>query len=279
MKNTFFILVFLNAVFFLWLYTQHSPKKPQPNVSADVQTLEMYAPEHLGRSDTASHPISELPVVTGSSESLVLNTPAPVKPVGLPATPTELNKPENKAQNNPQNNSDRPSTPLTPKTTHNNKNCVLIGPIADKARAISAQEYLVSQGYQASWLERKHTGGPVKFAYRVFIPPYPSFKEAKDITDKLKAKGIKDYYMITKSETKQYAISLGVFTRMAGVKVRTEQLSDIGFKTEYEVREREQDTVFWLTAASGKTLSDQDKTALEVFGIGMTYTKKSCKGE
>lgn len=273
MKNAFLILVFLNAVFFLWLYSKHSPQKVQPNTSADVQTLEMYAPAPLAHPDEAiSTPFSQLPVITGTSEPLALNTPESNQSSSEPKrTPKSLA--QTLPTPKPEGVVNQPAQVIS-----GNKRCVLIGPIADKGRAVGAQEYLASQGYQARWEERSHTGGPVKFAYRVFIPPYPSFSEAKETADKLKENGIDDFYIITKSDTKQYAISLGVFSRLAGVKVRSEQLNKIGFKTEYEAREREQETVFWVMTTSGKTLSNSDKTALGVFGVELSYTKKSCTG-
>lgn len=265
MRNIVLILVFLNATFFLWLYAQHSPKKPQPNTSAQVQTLELYTPKSLAQPTSNSAP---LPVVTGSSEPLNLNTPKPTQ-----TSPRPLDKRPQTERPKPKTDPSHRPTPIA----SNNDSCVWIGPIADKGRAIGAQEYLIAQGRQATWLERQHTGEPVKFAYRVFIPSYPSYEAAKEATDALKEKGVEDFYMITKSETKQYAIALGVFSRMEGVKIRSEEVRKMGFQTDYEIREREQNTVFWVIVNSTKPLTIEDKKTLSVFGIEMTYTKKACK--
>lgn len=266
MRNIVLILVFLNATFFLWLYVQHLPQKSQPTTSAQVQTLELYRPKPLDQPDSNSTP---LPVVTGSSEPLGLNTPKPTQTVPKPLEKhpqTERPKPKTDPNHRP-----------TPIASNDNNSCMWIGPIADKGRAIGAQEYLIAQGRQATWLERQHTGEPVKFAYRVFIPSYPSYEAAKEVTDKLKEKGIEDFYMITKSETKQYAIALGVFSRMEGVKIRSEEVRKMGFQTDYEIREREQNTVFWVIVNSTNSLTTEEKKALSMFGIEMTYTKKACK--
>lgn len=267
MRNTFFILIFLNAAAFLWLYGKHDERSvptPQSTPTAGVEILEVYVPESLLNHDAGQAQAESLPVVTGASEPLGLGNAKP------PSTPSTL-KPL------PQT-SPAPSTQTAQISHDGQTNCEVIGPIADKNRAVGAQAYLMAKGYKASWVEREHTGGPVKFGYRVFIPSYASFAQAKEATEVLKENGIEDFYMITKSDTMQYAIALGVFSRMEGVKIRSEQVQKIGFETRYEAREREQDSVFWVTASGGKTLSESDKKALDAFGIDLTYTKKMCSG-
>lgn len=263
MRNIFFILVFLNAAFFLWLYSHNNAEAPKPKVSAEAELLEIYKPEPLAEAPEQPKP---LPTITGSSESLSLNAPEEhPTPKPLPLQP-----PLTPEQPKPTRSVEQPARALSEQA------CLWIGPVPDKPRAVGAKDYLQSHGYKATWQERKNTNGPVKFAYRVFIPPYDSFKAAKEATDKLTENGITDFYMITKSDEKQYAIALGVFSRIEGVKIRREQVEGMGFKTDYEPREREQDTVFWLAVKTKEMLSGEHKKALGAFGIDLSFDKKSC---
>jgi hypothetical protein len=120
--------------------------------------------------------------------------------------------------------------------------CSRIGPFAKRADAKTVSDYLKRRGGQVELSEETlsmHAG------YWVMVPPQGSRAAAKALAEKLKANGIKDYWIIPSSEY-QHAISLGVFSQQTNAKAFAKRIADKGFPVD-TVDKRKERTLVWLS--------------------------------
>lgn len=97
--------------------------------------------------------------------------------------------------------------------------CARIGPFADAAAAKATRGYLAGLG-QVS--DHRQTGQQ-RVGWWVLVPPQPSRAAAEAIAATLKAKGIKDYWVVSKGEAKN-GISLGVFSQKGNAQALVKRL-------------------------------------------------------
>ena len=91
--------------------------------------------------------------------------------------------------------------------------CWGLGPFAKRAQGRTAVELLSKQGITAGV---QTVGLPDLEGHWVLLPPFSSRGAARDAIDELKAKGIKDYFLVATGEMKN-AVSLGVFSRPGNI--------------------------------------------------------------
>lgn len=193
------------------------PEKAEP-VAVPIpapprETGELAAREPLAPADVAGASVAAVP----QAEPLGEDADASPAPAAEPAEPEAVAQALPKAQVDPETTEAKPlvDTPEprfvpepgviapTPKRV-----CVTVGPFADAAAAKATRSYLAGLGKVSS----RQAMGETVIGHWVLVPPQPSRAAAEAVAAKLKAKGIKDYWIIGKGELKN-AISLGVFSQ------------------------------------------------------------------
>lgn len=86
--------------------------------------------------------------------------------------------------------------------------CQRIGPFADAASAKATQTVLAKRGTVSA----EQITGQVPAGHWVLVPPQGSRNAAMAVADRLKANGIKDFWVVSKGPVK-HGISLGVFSQ------------------------------------------------------------------
>lgn len=106
--------------------------------------------------------------------------------------------------------------------------CQGIGPFARRKQAQAALASLEQTGVR---LRVQEAVLPDKTGHWVYLPPYPTRQAARDAIAKLKAEGIRDYFLIGTGDQKN-GISLGVFSTPALATQRAAQVKALGFSPE-----------------------------------------------
>jgi len=146
--------------------------------------------------------------------------------------------------------------------------CSRIGPFADEAAAKSVSSYLASQGQ----VDSHQATAQVFVGYWVLIPPQPSRSAAKAIGEQLKAKGIKDFWIVGKGAVKN-GISLGVFSQKENVDGFAKRIRAKGFTV--EIRNKTKTTQqLWLDYRGSKAI---DPAVINTRApAGVTIESKDC---
>ena|GEM_PF-5977355 len=133
----------------------------------------------------------------------------------------------------------------SPSVTFAGMACYTLGAFASAAGAREADKTLSSLGLatrQREGIRRELTG------HWVYIPPLPSWAEAKNITTKLKARGIKDFQIVP-TGPKKNAISLGFFRSRDSAEQHFSRISALGLNPAKEENYRE-NSGLWLDFSS-----------------------------
>lgn len=120
--------------------------------------------------------------------------------------------------------------------------CSRIGPFANVAATQLVADYLKGRGGQvdvSNETRSMHAG------YWVMVPPQQSRDAAEAVGRRLKAKGIKDYWVIPKGEF-QFGISLGVFSQQPNAVRFAERARKKGFMVDIKDKRKER-TAVWLS--------------------------------
>ncbi|MDQ7074048.1 MAG: SPOR domain-containing protein [Gammaproteobacteria bacterium] len=88
------------------------------------------------------------------------------------------------------------------------KSCFSLGPFTDLDAVKSATSKLAEQQIEVTQRELKER---YLSSYQVYLSALPTLAKAKKVTEQLKQKKIRDYYIILKRGAQRYAISLGLF--------------------------------------------------------------------
>lgn len=123
--------------------------------------------------------------------------------------------------------------------------CASLGPFDADAAGAEAEERLSALGYTA---HRRTVPGKVRVGYWVFLPEYVSRSAAEAVLARLKARGVKDLYVVADSAHRN-AISLGVYSEKGGAQQRAAAIRSLGFKPQLSDRFRDA-PVYWLDIAS-----------------------------
>ena len=122
--------------------------------------------------------------------------------------------------------------------------CLRIGNIATQTTQ-KAMLDAVEQG-QGKVMD-KGTEQGTKINYWVLLPPAKSRQAASKVAAQLKAKGVKDFYLVRDDENTN-AISLGVYSSESSVKRRQREIRDLGIGLKPQIRELELAAQrYWLT--------------------------------
>lgn len=151
--------------------------------------------------------------------------------------------------------------------------CYTLGAFASETGAREADETLGSLGLatrQREGLRRELTG------HWVYIPPLPSWAEAKKVTAILKARGIKDFQIVP-TGPKKNAISLGFFRSRDSAEQHFSRISALGLNPAKEESYRE-NSGLWLDFSSPHRppLSESIVDALQQQYGGIALHERDC---
>lgn len=108
--------------------------------------------------------------------------------------------------------------------------CYSLGPLKETEQVQALKKQLQQWEY-TGWQRKSQEAG--RKGYWVLMPPLASRSEARQMVTELKAKQIKDYFLIATGE-KANGISLGVFSTFEAAHRRINQLQKLGFKAIWE---------------------------------------------
>ncbi|WP_126456466.1 SPOR domain-containing protein [Sulfuriflexus mobilis] len=134
---------------------------------------------------------------------------------------------------------------VAPRVTFVGVACYSLGPFVSEAGAREANETLAGLGLatqQREGTRRELTG------YWVYIPPLLSRDEAREVTAMLKARGIKDFQIVS-TGPKKNAISLGFFRSHDSAEQHYARISALGLNPVKEENYRE-NSGLWLDFSS-----------------------------
>lgn len=122
-----------------------------------------------------------------------------------------------------------PLSPLQPSTARDPA-CFSIGPFHDVRRVHAALVKLSGSEWGAHERDESH---PIARAYRVFLPPAPTFAAAEAKRRELTRLGVRDHYLI-EERGERNAISLGVFSTQAAARRLAARLAKKGIAARIE---------------------------------------------
>lgn len=123
--------------------------------------------------------------------------------------------------------------------------CYSLGPFSGVGGAGEAANTLKSLGLLTTIREetRRELRG-----YWIYLPPFPSRKDAIQVTRMLKERGVKDF-LIVPSGSKKNAISLGFFRSRESAEQHRARIQALGLLPQFDENYRENNG-FWLDFAS-----------------------------
>lgn len=124
-------------------------------------------------------------------------------------------------------------------------NCFTIGPFAQKQSASEMAENLAALGIKTS---NRETSQRQSVGFWVYLPPFGSREQARNMEKLLEQKGVKDFLIIP-SGVMENAISLGVFSRRTTAARRVGELRESGInaliKQNFDIT-----VLYWLDFSS-----------------------------
>lgn len=127
--------------------------------------------------------------------------------------------------------------------------CASIGPFANAAAAKATRGYLQGLGK----VDSHQQTGQQRVGYWVLVPPQASRAAAESIAAQLKAKGIKDYWIVSKGEVKN-GISLGVFSQKDNADAFIKRARAKGFTVELREKTKPVEQL-WLDYRGNKPVT------------------------
>jgi len=156
-----------------------------------------------------------------------------------------------------------------------NKSCYTLGPFKAVNDANSVRSMLKKAKIGAKRRVRKDK---TRKGFWVLLPPAATHAAARKNVEKLKDKGIKDYFLVANGDQTN-AVSLGVFAQSDTAQSRYQEIKDLGFNpkiSSVELPMRE----YWLDWPVEETLSSKllDKIRKQYNGIGQAERVCSSNG-
>lgn len=147
--------------------------------------------------------------------------------------------------------------------------CFTLGPFGKPMEAKSVKNALTDKQIK---VRARSSEISINNGHWVYLPPYPSRAAAKKVVEKLKADGIKDYFIVSGKETNN-AISLGVYTvRKSAVKLQA-RLKKLGYNAKLTERIREENR-YWLDVA---TTDEQAIRSIMASHARVPVNSRSCQ--
>lgn len=110
--------------------------------------------------------------------------------------------------------------------------CLSIGPFTDEAALRRAMHRLAPR---AERIQVRELPGTELLGYRVYLPPTPGRRDATALAATLRARGIRDFYLVTAGAEKNM-IDLGMYRDLAAAEQRRAELKALGVAVVLEPR-------------------------------------------
>lgn len=146
--------------------------------------------------------------------------------------------------------------------------CATLGPFETPGMAEVAMGRLAELGLGPVMRE---SGGQIRSGFWVYLPPFESRNAAKEVETELRARGVRDMFIVTESEQRN-AISLGLYSTPERADQRAAEIGRLGFTPRVAERFRDA-TVYWVDF---RERADQplEPEAIGVMGAGDTLPEK-----
>lgn len=240
MKYLVIALLVLNGLLFVWLKKQSETgdyiAHAEPLSGERLQLLSEASPLE----QKAQPPAAEARVETETVPIAEIRAKADTAPVAETRAETDVG-----ADTVPVAETSVETAARTPTVTFIDVACYTLGPFASESGAGEANETLTSLGLvtrQREDTRRELTG------HWVYIPPFPSRVEARKVTVFLKARGVKDFQIVSNGPKKN-AISLGFFRSRDSAEQHFARISALGLNPVNEESYRE-NSGLWLDFSS-----------------------------
>ena len=122
------------------------------------------------------------------------------------------------------------------------RQCHLLGSFNSADTAKKARDILA---YSAAEVRVIMLAEPLKIMYWLFIPPKASRSSAVVLSEKLKEEGINNFVLGDGDPQLQYALSLGLFSKLGSAQKELKRIELAGYKPEIIKKERKKE-VYWL---------------------------------
>lgn len=135
--------------------------------------------------------------------------------------------------------------------------CFTVGPFAEEQKAVDWQLKLFAQNIPVqtrSIIENEPR------SYWVYLNPLPSLAAAKQRVAELEQQGIVEHYIMREAGPSQYAISLGLYNRIAKARERLDELAEKQVQAQLDTRYDEV-TYYWLDIQDDREGTGKDLIA------------------
>lgn len=132
--------------------------------------------------------------------------------------------------------------------------CATLGPFEKRAQAAAAAQRLHGMDLTAR-VRVEHL--PDEGGFWVLIPPAKTHAAARKTIDRLRAKGVKDYFLVAAGDMKN-AISLGVFSSDSAARQRLANIRKLGFAPQLQGVPLPQRR-YWLDLAANAKPDDAER--------------------
>ncbi len=231
MRVILFLLLFLNLSGAAWyLFLSPKPEGVVNLFSDDVEELQLVTE----RASNATANLSEISVVADpKGDEPLLSTPP------LETSQQEIAVITGEAESDGLGEKIEVGSTLITAVA---KSCFSLGPFISLDAVKSATVKFAEKQIEVTQRELNER---YLSSYQVYLPALPSLAKAKQVTQQLKQKKIRDYYIILKRGAQRYSISLGLFKDKKHALRRVTLVKRKGFKAQMLSRFRTRQ-LYWL---------------------------------
>ena len=233
MRFLLMVLVLANLGFFAWQHWHGSDREDIPAGRADSTLAKGLV--LVGEQTDAAQPPVRSPIIAETPAEMTADAPV---------------------------SDDKASTDVSPAT------CASLGPFDQRDTATLALERLNGLGLDAVLRE---TGGQIRSGFWVYLPPFPSRSDAKQVEDELRDKNVRDLFIVTGSEQRN-AISLGLFSTPERADQRAAEIGRLGYVPRVAERFRDA-SVYWVDFVE-RPDEPLKPNSVGVLGAGETLPEK-----
>lgn len=167
------------------------------------------------------------------------------------------------------------STPASTSTLAANhasgESCASYGPFLDIHAVQTGAERLQKDGANVT---QRMVPGKVRLGYWVYLPPFGSQREADAAAKLLRARGVKDIYVVT-SEANRNAISLGVYSDRYGALAHQKKIRAMGYRPLLTERFRDSPH-YWLDVRAAASRLPPASTFADLDGGDVSIGRDTC---
>jgi len=146
--------------------------------------------------------------------------------------------------------------------------CYRLGPLLKKKKIDGLQKWLKKQDITA--ILRRNQRYEVSLHW-VYFPPFQDHAEAQKQAKRMKGKGIRDIYVLSRGDM-SHAISLGVFSQRASMEKRIAELKKQGYTPSVGTRSQVQKATFFTAVLKPGTAFPKANFDKKFPSLGMTST-------